>query len=88
MSNPATFNQTVNETVKQFIYWIQQIQTLQDRMVSDPTLAADAAAAAEAAGRSDLAEVDYKNLSDAIVQIMFTWNSGDPTQKSFFYKML
>lgn len=88
MADAKAFYQTANETVKQFIYWIDQINTLQDRMVSDPALAASAAEAANAAGRTDLVEADFTNLSDAIVQIMFTWNSGDPTQKSFFYKML
>lgn len=88
MSNPTTFNQTVNETTKQFIYWIQQIDTLRDRMESDPTLAQDAANAANAAGRADLTAADFNGLKEAIVQIMFTWNSGTPAQKSFFYEML
>jgi hypothetical protein len=88
MSNPDSFNQTVNETVKNFIYWMQQIQTLQDRMSQDPTLAAAAAASAQAAGRTDLTTADYNNLANAIVQIMFTWNSGTPAEKSYFYKML
>ena len=79
MANATTFNQTVNETVKQFIYWIEQIQLVKDRIDADAGLAAAAAAAAQAAGRADLATIDFTNLDSAIGQILFTWNSGSPT---------
>jgi len=88
MSDPRAFYQTVQDTVKNFNYWMQQITLLKDRLDSDAGLAAAAATAAQAAGRADLATVDFTNLNSAIGQVTFTFSSGAPTQKSYFYKML
>ena len=67
---------------------MQQLNLMQDRMVADPALAAAAATAAQAAGRSDLSAQDFTNVGAAIVQFNFTFNSGTPTQKSYLYKLL
>lgn len=67
---------------------LQVVDTLQDRLAEDSTLAAAAAAAANAAGRTDLAAVDFTNAAAAINQLLFTFGSGSPTQKSFLYKLL
>jgi hypothetical protein len=88
MSDPTAFNRTVTLTVRSFADSMQQIQELKDRMDSDAGLAVAAAATAQASGRADLAVDDFNNLGAAIGQILATWNTGEPTEKSFFYQML
>jgi hypothetical protein len=88
MANANLFNQNLHDQIQNLVQILDALQTLNDRMMQDSTLAADAAAAANAAGRTDLAAVDFTNVGSAIQQMMFTFNSGTPATKSFFYKML
>ena len=88
MSDPVAFNQTFIVAVRKFITALEDLNEFNDRMKADLTLPAAAAAAALIAGRKDLVTADYTNAAAAITQINFTFNSGDPTQKSFLYKML
>lgn len=83
MAVASQFAQTVTETCKQFVYWMQQIEQLKSRMDSDPTLATDAPQS-----RPDLTKADYDALNAAIQQMDFTWNSGTPMTHAAFYKML
>jgi hypothetical protein len=38
--------------------------------------------------RGDIVKQDFTNSDSAIVQILFTFDSGGPTQKSYLFKML
>jgi len=64
---------------------LHDLQVDQDRQTEDAGLAA--AAAAAMTGRT-LAEADFTNAANAIGQILFAYNSGSPTQKSYLYKLL
>jgi hypothetical protein len=67
---------------------LQNLSALADRMAQDSTLAGRAATQANQAGYTTLSAADYTNWSAAVGQILFTFNSGTPTQKSYVYKML
>jgi outer membrane murein-binding lipoprotein Lpp len=88
MANATQFFQNFNAKINQFIQDLDDLETLQDRLSSDPTLAEAAATAAQSQGRNDLAAIDFTNAADAVGQILFTFNSGSPTQKSYLYKIL
>lgn len=88
MADANTFYRQMISTIQQLISILDQNATISDRIASDSSLAAAAAAAANAAGRTDLSATDFNNAKSAIDQLMFTFNSGSPTQKSFLYKML
>jgi hypothetical protein len=88
MADATTFYRNfIAETVR-LINDLEDLDTTQDRLAEDAGLAAAAATAAQAAGRTDLAAVDFTNAAAAINQILFAFNSGSPTQKSYLYKLL
>ena len=88
MADATTFYRTLTSQIQSLINELENLNTAQDRMASDAGLAAAAANAANAEGRTDLTEADFTNAASAINQILFTFNSGEPTQKSYLYKML
>jgi hypothetical protein len=88
MSDPVSFYRTFIAAIGTYIQATEQLNLYQDRLTQDGGLAAAAAAAAQSGGRNDLATADFNNAANAIVQLNFTFNSGNPTQKSFLYKML
>lgn len=88
MADATTYYRTLISQVQGLINELETLNTLNDRMHEDSGLAAAAAAAANASGRTDLTTQDFVNAGSAITQIMFTFNSGAPTQKSYLYKLL
>jgi hypothetical protein len=87
MANAPLFYQTFVSQINQFIQILDDLNTMQDRLAQDPTLAAAAAAAAQPQ-RPDLTAQSFTNAADAINQVLFAYNSGAPPQKSLLYKML
>ena len=88
MSDATTFYRNLVSTTNTFIQNLQALDTLQDRLTTEPGLAALAAAAANTSGRPDLTAQDFTNAHDAINQILFAFNSGSPPQKAALYKLL
>ena len=88
MADASTFSRNVINTVGQLVSVLQQLQTISDRIASDSALAGQAATAAQAAGRADLSTGDFDRCKASIDQMLFTFNSGNPSQKQNFYKML
>ena len=88
MTDPVSFYRLYVSTINQFINTLEDLRTQNDRLASEPTLAADAAAAALKSGRPDLTAQSFINAQAALVQLLFTFDSGSPTQKSFLFKML
>jgi hypothetical protein len=88
MAQPNVFYNNLRTTVNSFIQILAQLNQYNDMMAADASLAAAAATAAQASGRSDLATADFTNIGSAITQINFTYGSGAPTQKSYLYKIL
>lgn len=85
MTDAVTFGRGFVGAINTAINALEALQLYQDRMAVEPGLAA---AAATQLGRADITATDFNNAANAIVQLMFTFNSGAPTQKSFLYKML
>jgi hypothetical protein len=88
MADATTFYRQFISEIKTLINDLENLDTAQDRMAADSALAAAAADAANAAGRTDLTETDFTNAASAVNQILFTFNSGSPSQKSYLYKLL
>jgi hypothetical protein len=89
MTDATNYGQSFVSTVKALIDAIENANVIQDRLASEPGLA-DATAAAMASGgiRNDLTGQMINDAANAIVQIVFAYNSGSPTQKSLLYKVL
>jgi hypothetical protein len=86
MSNPVTFINQYSQNIVQLVQMLQTLATQNDQLASDPTIVTRYFAAPGA--RTDIVAADVTNASSALVQVLFTFNSGSPTQKSFLYKML
>ncbi len=72
--------------VKNLIDAIEAMRVMRERTVSDPGLFA--AYLASPGARTDLQLMDFQNADSALVQILFTFDSGAPTQKSELFKLL
>jgi len=85
MSNPVSFVNTYFQAGQQYNQIMLTLQGLNCQPATDPTLAARYVTSPGA--RTDIIAQDIANASSAIVQFLFTWNTGAPTQKSFIYKL-
>ena len=72
--------------VKNMINAIEAMRVMRERTVSDPTLFASYLASPGA--RTDLQLIDLQNADAALVQVLFTFDSGAPTNKSELFKLL
>ena len=88
MTDAISFGRNFVSTVNTLINAIESAQLQHDRLVEEPTLAQAAADALKASGRADMTTQIINDASSAIQQIVFTYGSGSPTQKSLLYKML
>lgn len=88
MTDSVTFSRTFISQINATINALEALRVMRDRLVQESTLSQTSADAMNASGRPDLSKTDFDNASSAIQQIMFTFDSGAPTQKSYLYKML
>lgn len=94
MSNPITFVNSYTQNIVQFCQLIQTLRGQNDQLVQDPTLVDRYFATENPSNpnvslvRTDIVAQDVKNAQAAIVQMLFTYDSGAPTQKSMLFKML
>ena len=93
MTDTVTFYRNIIAQTNQFIQAYEAMALLADRISSDSSLSAAAAASANASGRTDLSTADFDNFNsavDVIVTLMNSHNSGvnAATVKLSFYKML
>jgi hypothetical protein len=96
MSNATSFVNSYTDNIVKLIDVLEELRTQNDMLVQDPTLktryfetqtAPPFPAPPPTPPRSDITEEDITNAEAAIVQMLFTFDSGDPPQKSFLYKM-
>jgi hypothetical protein len=66
---------------------MQTLRIQNDQIDQDPTLIDRYFAQNPNQIRSDITKQDVTSAHDAIVQMLFTFDSGSPTQKSYLYKM-
>ena len=95
MSNPNTFINGYSANIVEFVRLIQALRTQNDQIVQDPSLITryfDQEAMTSGPGtltpRNDISEQDVQNAKSAIEQMLFAFDSGAPTQKSYLYKMV
>ena len=86
MARALNFGEDYLTAVSQLISVIETLKVLQDRVVQDNTLFT--AYLADPQARTDLVLQDLTNASSAVTQIMFTFDSGNPPQKSFLFDLL
>lgn len=92
MSDATNFITNYANNVSQLVQLLQTLQTQNLQMTDDTTLVtryfATQAGPGVRAPRSDIVAADVAAAQAAIVQILFTFNSGDPTQASALLKMM
>ena len=95
MSNPNTFINSYASNIQQYINLTQTLRTQNDQLVQDPTIIADyfEQEATNPPGstlnpRTDIVAADVEAAQAAIVQLLFSFDSGNPPNKAALYKML
>lgn len=94
MSNPTTFINTYTQNIVQLCQLMATLRTNNDQLTQDPTLITRYFEQTNPGNpnisiiRTDITAVDVENAQAALVQMLFTFDSGSPTQKSYLYKML
>jgi hypothetical protein len=86
MTDVRQFGADYLAAVKTLIGDLENLRTLQDRVAQDSTLFDGYLASTGA--RTDLQKIDLTNASGAIVQLLFAFDSGAPTQKSQLFRLL
>jgi hypothetical protein len=94
MSNPVSFINTYTQNIVQFCQLMQTLRGNNDQLSQDPTLIERYFATTNpsnpniSVARTDITAQDVANAQAALVQLLFTYDSGSPTQKSKLFKML
>ena len=88
MTDATNFGQSYVGTIRDLIDALEAASLMQDRLASESGLAAAVAEAMSSAGRADMTASVITDAASAIQQLMFTYNSGTPTQKSLLYLVL
>lgn len=86
MANASAFGAAYIQAVTQLINDLENLRTLNDRIAQDNTLILGFVSSNPQ--RSDLAAQDLTNAASAVTQLLFTFDSGNPTQKSLLFKLL
>jgi hypothetical protein len=73
-------------SIRTLVNAIEEARTQHDMLVQDPSLSQAYLNSPNA--RTDIKVADFTAADAAMVQILFTYDSGSPTQKSALYKML
>jgi hypothetical protein len=85
MSNPVSFVNNYVQGFQQLNTILQTLRGLNDQLAQDPTLASRYVTSQGA--RTDIVQADITNASSALVQVLFAFDSGAPTQKSLIFKL-
>lgn len=94
MSNPVSFVNTYTQNIVQFCQLIQVLRGNNDQLAQDPTLIDRYFATTNPGNpnisiiRTDITKEDVIAAENALVQLIFTYDSGSPTTKSALMKML
>lgn len=84
----VTFGRNLIAMVNQLIVTMQNLNTANDRLAQDPTLAQATADALNKAGRTGLTAQNFEDVGAAIGQVEFTLDSGSPTNYAKLYEIL
>jgi hypothetical protein len=86
MSNPVSFMDTYTQRIVQLASLLQDLRGFNDMIDQDATLIDRYFGSPNP--RTDIVAADVTDAHDAIQQVLFTYDSGSPTQKAALYKML
>ena len=86
MTDVKQFGTDYINGVKFLIGAIETMRVLQERVSQDSTLFTGYLASTGA--RTDIVAADFNAASSAVTQLLFTFDSGAPTQKSSLFKLL
>ena len=86
MSNPVSFMNLYVSKIQNLVALVEDLRATNAIMDADSTLVTRYFA--DPSARTDIVAADVTAAHDAVVQILFTWDSGTPTQKSHLFKML
>lgn len=92
MANPNTVINNYSETIVQFVRMMQTLRTMNDQLDQDPSIVTDYFAQPPGGiggtiPRKDIDAADVAAAQAAIVQVLFTFDSGTPPTKAALYKM-
>ncbi len=94
MSNPVSFINSYTQHIVQFCTLMQTLRGNNDQLEQDPTLIDRYFATASPSNpnisvvRADITAADVTAAQNAITQLLFSYDSGTPAQKSKLFKML
>ncbi len=86
MSNALDFGNDYFAQVAKFIEATEDLRVLNDRIASDSTLITRYFE--DPNSRTDIDATAFGAAKDAMIQMFFTFDSGNPTQKSALFKLL
>jgi tetrahydromethanopterin S-methyltransferase subunit F len=87
MSNPVSFVNAYANNIAALIKVLEDLRVQNDMITQDATLISGYFAAGPMGVRTDIAAADITNAQNAMVQMLFTFDSGSPPQKAALYKM-
>jgi hypothetical protein len=88
MSNPVSFVANYTNNIVTLVKVIEDLRVQNDMIDQDPTLLDRYFAAGPMGVRTDIDKADITAAHDALVQIIFAYDSGSPSQKSCLYQMM
>jgi hypothetical protein len=86
MADAISFINAYSTEIKSFVDMLRDLETKNQQLTEDPSLITryfDPTVT----HRTDIVAADVSNAQAAIVQMLFTYNSGSPTQASALLKM-
>jgi hypothetical protein len=86
MADAINFMNAYSAQIKSFVDMLKDLETKNQQLTEDPSLITryfDPTAT----HREDIVAADVTAAQDAIVQMLFTYNSGTPTQAAALLKM-
>lgn len=87
MSDPLNFMRSYANNFQQLVQILNTLQSQNLQLTDDPSLITNYFALTPSQRRTDIVASDVTNGQSAIVQLLFTYNSGSPTNASYILKM-
>lgn len=89
MSNPVSFINSYTNNIVALTNLLATLRLQNDMLTQDPTLVTRYFDQTKnPSQRTDIAAADVTAAQAAIVQLLFTFDSGSPTEKAALFKML
>lgn len=87
MSNPISFMNSYTNNILTLMRALEDLRVQNDMIAQDPTLIDRYFASGPMGLRTDIDAAAVIAAKDAMVQMLFTFDSGSPPQKAALYKM-